>query len=175
MASYGTTRAANKTVPVGGDSVKSIQQEAIEKLLEEAEWVQTYALNGTIHAYMNGVLKVRLLTIAKNLGYLSQVQRPDGGAVDNIIGDKIIIRSAGLDYLGAYLLPFTETDNSSSIYFVAWDENGTGVHLLTSVGMLGEYNGRVGNFYQNNFNLDAVLACRHTKSLIRSTGWKLAD
>jgi hypothetical protein len=176
VATYGTIKTGGLALPVGGDDFKEMQQEAIEILLEHAEYVQTFAKNGLIHAYCNGKLKVRLLTVSKNLGYLTTVQRPgEPGAVDNIIGDKIILRSAGLNYSGsAYLLPFTETGDASSIWFISWDEEGEGVHLLTSAGLVGEYNGRVGNFYQNNFNMYAVIGCRHPNSLVRSTGWKLS-
>jgi len=177
LISYGRNLDANLTLPLGGDSVKDLQQEAIEKLLEHAENVITFGPDQLVHAYVNGSFKVRILSIAKALGYLSTVQKPDAGYVDNIIGDKVIIRSAGLDSSGSYLIPFTETyngGNSSSIWFVAWDESGIGVHILTSQGLVGEYNGPVGNFYQNNFNMDAVMGVRNSNALIRSRGWKLS-
>ena len=175
LITYGRTVTGGVVVPVGGDAVADLQQIAIEKLLEHAENVRFFRPDGLVHAYMNGQLKVRWLTVAKKLGYYSQIQRPDSGAIDEIIGDRIIIRSAGLNYDGAsYLLPFTEADNSSSVWFVAWDEEGEGVHLLTSAGLVGEYNGRVGNFYQNNFNMDASIGVRDSNSLVRSTGWKLS-
>ena len=177
LISYGRSLDADIVLPVGGDDVRDLQQLAIEKLLEHAENVITFQPDGLVHAYVNGQLKVRILTLAKTLGYLREVQKPDVSYVDQIIGEKIIIRSAGLDSGGSYLLPFSESyngGNSSSFWFVAWDENGTGVHLLTSQGLVGEYAGLVGNFWQNNFNMDAVLGVRNSNALVRSRGWKLS-
>jgi hypothetical protein len=162
-----------KVMPVGGDDVKDVQQEAIEQLIVDAEYCR--AISGArLHAYMNPLLKIRLVTVAKNLGFYQSIQEA-GKTFDTLLGD-IILRSAGRDYNMAYLLPFTEAyvgANSSSIYFVAWGQE-EGVTCLTSAGLVGKNDPAQNIFGEDTYNLDMTIGVTDVNALVRSTGWRLA-
>jgi len=158
-------------VPAGNsDSVVEAQQVAVETLLKEAAVLR--AMNPI--AYMNENLKIRWVTVAKNLGYYRQEIDTLGRYIERI--GNLILKGAGYGADGAALLPFSETVNggsSSSIFFVEWGE-GDKVTALTSKGFVAEDNGKVGNYYLVNCNMDMVLGIRTPWSLVVSQGWKLS-
>lgn len=157
-------------VPAGNaDAIVEAQQLAVEKFKQSAARVR----RGATHAYMNEYLKMRWITIAKNLGYYRMMKDELGDEVE-MIGD-IIIRGAGYGRTGTPLLPFTETDpvsNSSSIFFVRWGER-QNLTCLTSVGVRGRYAGQSGNFITNNFNLDMTLLLQDATAMSQVKGWRL--
>lgn len=151
------------------DTVVAEQQKAIELLLRLFASVR----GGASHAYMNEYLKIRWLTIAKNLGYYRQSKDELGNMIE-MIGDTVI-RGAGYNEPGSPLLPFTETPgggSSSSIFCVRWGE-GKDLTILTSVGIKGRYAGQSGNFLINNVNMDAALHLQNNTAMKQSRGWKL--
>ena len=158
-------------VPVGNsDAMVEAQQIAIETLLQLFARVRGSAT----HAYMNEFLKIRWLTVGKNLGYYRQSKDELGNAID-MIGNTII-RGAGYQKNGTPNLPFTElvggVPNTSSIYCVRWGER-TDFTALTSVGCKGRYAGQIGNQLLNNVNMDMVLVLQDATALVQSTGWRL--
>lgn len=160
-------------MPVGGDSVRDVQQIAIERFLQAAAFCRAF-FQGRKHVYMNPQLHVRLVTVAKSLGYYQAIQEL-GVTIDTIGGD-IILRSLGLDEDGAAFLPFTETPNggnSSSMYFVGWGD-GEGVTCLTSAGLVGEYKPGSNALGYNQYDLDMVLGVQNKHALVQSPGWKLS-
>lgn len=159
--------AADKTLPVGGDLVRGAQQEGIEKLRQHIAAV-TF---GATDMYMNEFLKMRLIAVAKNLGFYNQIQE-FGVDVDRI--GAVRIHGAGYDHSGDPLLPFTESGSSSSIFLARWGE-GVDLTCITSVGVKGRYAGQIGNFLINNVNLDMVLHLQNKAALVKSTGWKLTN
>ena len=158
-------------LPLGGDSQKSAQQQAVEKLLEHIQMVK----GGATHMYMNPTLKVRWTMVGKALGLYTKSIDEFGQTVERI-GD-VIIRSTGRKRDGSLYLPFSETrgtaTQTASIYLCRWGE-GTDLTALTSKGLSGEYLGRVGSFYTNQFDLDIALVLQDTTALVRSGGWKLS-
>lgn len=157
-------------LPVGGDAQRAAQQTAVEKLMQHFARVR----GGATHAYMNEFLKIRWLTVAKNLGYYRQ-SKDELGNVIEMIG-TVIVRGAGYKKDGTTLLPFTETvgtsTDCSSIYLVRWGER-TDLTALTSVGVRGRYAGQIGNYLINNINLDAAVHLQNKTALVKSTGWRL--
>lgn len=152
------------------DAAVEAQQVAIEKLLQLFSQVR----GGASHAYMNEDLKVRWLTIAKNLGYYRQSKDEIGNTIEQI-GD-VIIRGAGRAKNGTALLPFDETvgaaSNCSSIFAVRWGER-INMTALTSVGVKARFAGQSGNFVINNVNLDMALVAQDATALVQSKGWRL--
>lgn len=166
------TPSSNILVPVGNsDANRAAQQSAIESLLINARKIK----GGATHAYMNGLLKIRLLTVAKELGYYRMSKDELGNEVEQI-GD-IVLRDAGLKTDGKDILPFSETVNAegttSSIFFVRWGER-TDLTVLTSRGLVGRYAGQVANHYINNVNMDAALVLQDDTAIQQSEGWKLS-
>jgi hypothetical protein len=149
------------------DMAVAAQQTAIESLLKFFACIR----GGASHAYMNEYLKVRWLTIAKNLGYYRQSKDELGNLIDMIGGT--VIRGAGYTEPGTPLLPFTEENNSSSIFACRWGER-VDLTVLTSVGVKGRYAGQIGNFLINNVNMDAVMHLQNPTALYQCKGWKLA-
>lgn len=154
------------------DAAVQLQQTAIEKLLQHFAMVK----GGASHAYMNEYLKIRLLTIAKNLGYYRVSKDELGNFIEQI--GSTIIRGAGYKEDGSTLLPFTETvgnsSNCSPIFLVRWGER-VDFTALTSVGVKARYAGQSGNFITNNVNLDLALHLQNHSALYQSTGWRLAS
>jgi len=152
------------------DAAVANQQKAIEELLKLFATVR----GGATHAYMNEFLKIRWLTIAKNLGYYRQSKDELGNTVE-MIGD-VVIRGAGYKKDGTPLLPFNETvglsTDCSSIFAVRWGER-VDLTALTSVGLKGRYAGQIGNFIINNVNMDMVLVLQNDTALVQSKGWRL--
>lgn len=152
------------------DSAFKLQQQAVERLLQNFAAVR----GGASHAYMNEFLKIRLLTIAKNLGYYRQSKDELGNLIDQI--GNVIIRGAGYKESGDTLLPFAETldgnNDCSSIFLVRWGER-VDFTALTSVGVKGRYAGQSGNFLINNINMDMALHLQNKKALVQSRGWRL--
>jgi len=158
-------------VPVGNsDDVVSAQQAAIEELVKLGERVR----GGATHYYMPAFLRIRFLTISKNLGYYRQSKDEVGNVID-LIGNTIV-RSAGYKKDGTALLPFTETcgasTNCSSIFAVRWGER-VDLSALTSVGCKGRFAGQSGNLLTNNVNMDMTLILQNPTALVQSTGWRL--
>lgn len=165
--------AANGLVlPLGSSDAKlTAQQQAVEELLKLFATVR----GGATHAYMNEFLKIRLLSIAKNLGYYRLEKDALGASIEKI-GD-VIIRGAGYKSNGTPLLPFDETIGSatekcSSIFAVRWGER-VDLTALTSVGVKARYSGQNGNFLINNVNLDMALVLQNDSALVQSRGWRL--
>ena len=154
-------------VPVGGDSVLEAQQLAVEKFLQHSARVR----GGAQFAYMNEYLKIRWLTVAKNLGYYRSSKDELGNFIEQI--GNVVIRGAGYAKAGTPLLPFSETGSSSSIFFARWGER-RNLTLLTSVGVKGRYSGQSGNQIINNINLDATMLLQDDTALVQSKGWTLA-
>jgi hypothetical protein len=165
-----TTDTNGKQLPVGGDAQAQAQQEAIETLLQHAALVR----GGASHMYMNELLRIRLVTVGKNLGYYSQSIDEFGQPIERIA--NIILRGAGYEKDGTALLPFDETVGSStdcsSIFFVRWAER-KDLTCLTSVGVSARYAGQIGNHLINNVNLEAVLVLQNQTALMQSQGWRL--
>lgn len=159
-------------IPMGNTDTKiTQQQQAIEELLKLFASVR----GGASHAYMNEYLKIRWLTIAKNLGYYKTEKDELGSSVE-MIGD-VIIRGAGYNSSGEANLPFTETvgtatEKCSSIFVVRWGER-KDLTALTSAGVKARYIGQSGNFLINNVNLDMTLGLQNKTALIQSKGWRL--
>jgi hypothetical protein len=159
--------AADMSLVVGGDSVRGVQAEAIEKLLQHV----TAVTFGASDMYMNEFLKTRLALVGKNLGLYNTIQ--EFGVTVERIG-PVRIHGAGYDKSGDPLLPFTESGNTSSIYMVRWGE-GVDLTCITSAGVKGRYAGQIGNFLLNNINLDMVMHLQNKAALVKSTGWKLSE
>lgn len=162
-----------KLVPVGGDAVAGGQQEAVERLLSNAAYCKAF-YQGKVWAYMNSLLAIRITSVAKKLGYYSQIQVM--GQLVDAIGD-IIIRPLGMDEDGTHFLPFTETPNggnSSSIWFVGWGEK-SGVTCPTSAGLVGEYKAGDNIFGFNQYDLDMGMGVQDKNALVQSPGWKLTE
>ena len=160
-------------VPVGGDVVMDLQQTAVERLLSVAAFCRAF-FQKRITAYMNPLLHIRWVTVAKKLGFYLPIQEI-GETIDTIRGD-IVLRSVGLDEDGDAFLPFTETPNggnSSSIWLVGWGE-GEGVTCLTSAGLVGEYKPGANIFGYNQYDLDMTLGVQDKNALVQSPGWKLS-
>jgi len=158
-------------VPVGNsDANVGAQQIFIEELLKSLALVR----GGAGHAYMNEFLKIRMLTVAKHLGFYRQSKDELGNLIEYI--GNTVIRGAGYKEDGTPLLPFDETvgeaTNCSSIFLVRWGE-GMDLTALTSVGVKARYAGQVGNFYINNVNLDMALALPNEPALVQVKGWRL--
>jgi hypothetical protein len=158
-------------VPVGNsDTNTGAQQNFIEEVLKMIEMVR----GGASHLYVPANLKIRMLTVARNLGYYKQSKDELGASVD-MIGDTII-RSAGRNKDGSSIIPFNETVGSSSdcasIYAVRWGE-GVDLTALTSAGLVGEAAGLVGKFYTNEFDMDLALVLQDETALVKKTGWRL--
>ncbi len=158
-------------LPLGSsDSKITAQQQAIEELLKLFASVR----GGATHAYMNEYLKIRWLTIAKNLGYYRQEKDELGSTVEKI--GNVIIRGAGYKKDGTTLLPFNETigsaTNCSSVFVARWGER-IDVTALTSVGVKARYAGQSGNLLINNVNLDMTLVLQNENALVQSQGWRL--
>lgn len=146
------------------------QQLAIEALLRHFAIVR----GGASHAYMNEYLKIRLLTIAKNLGYYRMSKDELGNMIETI--GNTIIRGAGYKEDGTVLLPFDETvggnTDCSSMFLVRWGER-VDLTALTSVGVKARYAGQTGNFITNNVNLDMALHIQNLAALVQVKGWRL--
>lgn len=159
-----------RIVPAGtGDSIVAAQQLAVEAFLNQAAILR--AANPV--AYMNENLRARWVTVAKNLGYYRQSIDELGRFIERI--GNVVLKGAAYGADGAALLPFTESANggsSSSIFFVEHAENDK-VTALTSVGFVAEDNGKVGNKFVVNCNMDIELGIRTPWSLVISQGWKL--
>lgn len=153
------------------DANRQAQQVAYETFRKDARRIK----GGATHAYMNGDLKIRWLTIAKELGYY-RLSKDELGNDIEMIGD-IIIRDAGLKTNGDDILPLAETmgvhESTTSIFFVRWGER-TDLTVLTSRGLVGRYSGQVGNFFINNVNMDAALVLQNKHALNQSKGWALS-
>jgi len=154
-------------VPVGGDAQKEQQQIALETFKQHARRVR----GGVPIAYMNDDLLVRWITVAKNLGYYRQSKDALGDEIE-LIGN-IVVKGAGQKQDGSQNLPFTETGNTSSIFFVRWGVR-VDTTCLTSVGVKGRYAGQSGNLITNNVNLDCVLHLQDLTALVQSQGWSLS-
>lgn len=157
-------------LPVGGDAVLGTQQTAIERLMQHFQRVR----GGASHAYMNEFLKIRLLTVAKALGFYRQSKDELGNMIDMI--GNVIIRGAGYQKDGSTLLPFNETvgtsNDCSSMFLVRWAER-SDLTALTSVGVSARYAGQVGNELICNVNLDCVLGVQNPTAIVQSQGWRL--
>lgn len=160
--------AENGNVPVGNSNTAiSAQQLFIEELLRFFKRVR----GGATHAYLNEDLKVRVLTVAKNLGYYRNSKDELGNEVDMI--GTVIIRGAGYKENGGLILPFTETGNTTSIFACRFGER-VDLTCLTSVGVKARYAGQVGNFLINNVNMDAALHLQNRSALYQLKGLSIA-
>ncbi len=163
--------AAKIVLPLGGDAQKQAQQEAIETIINFFSAIP----GGATHAYMNVLMRNRLLVVAKALGFYRQTKDELGNVVDRI--GNTIIRSAGYAKSGADILPFTETVGTdtatSSIFACRWSERAD-LTVLTSVGLRGRFAGQSGNLITNNVNLDAALVLQDNNSLHQRKGFALA-
>jgi len=163
-------------MPLGGDSKKQAQQEAIEEILKFFERVP----GGAQVAYVNNFMKIRLLAIAKSTGFYGQSKDELGDTID-MVGDTII-RGAGRKKDGSSVLPFSEsfTDssstthtNTSSIFACRWAERAD-LTMLTSVGLKGRYAGQSGNMITTNLNMDAQLVLQDDNALWQKRGFALS-
>lgn len=166
------TPASNIILKLGNsDANRQAQQEAVEYFLARARAIK----GGATHTYMNGLHRLRWLTIAKELGYYTKSKDELGNKIEMI--DDIIIRDAGLKTNGTDILPNTETVNAvattSSYFFVRWGER-SDLTVLTSRGLVGRFAGQVGNAYVNNVNMDAALILQDDKAVTQSKGWQLS-
>lgn len=154
------------------DANRQAQQQFLEAFLSSAATVK----GGASHAYMNALLKIRLLIIGKELGYYRNQKDEFGDTIEQI-GD-VIIRSAGYKSDGTPLLPLTETlgDHltTSSIFFARWGER-SDLTVLSSKGVVGRHAGQSGNYYINNVNCDAALVLQNQNALVQHKGWALTE
>lgn len=156
-------------VPAGSsDSNRQAMQLALEKFKQNVARVR----GGATHVYMNEFLKMRWVSVAKELGYHSKTVDEFGDEIDRI--GNVIIRGAGYKENGNTLLDFTEAGGTTSMFFARWGER-KDLTLLTSVGVKGRYSGQSGNFLVNNVNLDAVLHLQNAYALVQSTAWKIVQ
>lgn len=160
-------------LPVGNsDAHRQAQQLAAEYLLRSFVKVR----GGATHAYMNELLKVRWLTILKELGYYQGPKFDEfGNQIDEVRGVKLV--GAGYDADGNPLMPFTEacgtSPNTSGIFLVRWGVK-RDLTCLTSVGVKGRYSGQSGNYLINNVNFDMDLVLQNNAALHKVKGWKLS-
>lgn len=160
-------------LPLGNsDANKALMQAAYEQFRKDARRIK----GGATHVYMNGTLKIRWLTIAKELGYY-RLSKDELGNDIEMIGD-IIVRDAGLKTNGDDILPFNETvggnTTTSSMFFSRWSER-VNLTVLTSRGLVGRYSGQSGNLITNNVNMDAALVLQNKFALVESKGWALEE
>lgn len=156
---------------VGSDNTAvTNQQLAVEALLKQFATVR----GGASHAYMNEYLKIRLLTIGKNLGYYREGHDQFGILIESI--GNTILRGAGYKEDGTLLLPFNETvggnNDTSSMFLVRWGKR-VDLTALTSVGVKGRYAGQLGNFLINNVNMDIQFTVQNPAALVQVKGWRL--
>ena len=156
--------------PVGGadNTIITQQQQFIEELTNFFKRIR----GGATHAYMHEDVKTRLLNIAKNLGYYRTAKDELGNEIEMIRG--VIIRGAGYKENGDLLLPFTEADDTSSIFACRFGER-TNLTCLTSVGVKARYAGQIGNFLINNVNMDAAMHLQAPTALYQLTGITLGS
>lgn len=152
-------------IPLGGDSAKQQQQEFVEKLLEHIEFAE-----GATDMYVYGPVRWRMVSLAKQLGYYSEIQR-FGQTIPQIGG--VNIHHAGWKPGGSYMLAPSGSTSPMTFWIVRWGE-GTDLTVLTSQGLVGEYQGAEGNYYVNNYNMDAVIELHDDSALVKSYGWTLA-
>lgn len=167
------TPDSNTLVPLGNsDANFTAQQEAIERFLNEARKIK----GGASHAYQNGTLGIRFLSVAKNLGYYRKSKDELGNVIEQI--RNVVVRDAGLKTNGDDILPFNETvnaeANTSSIFFTRWGER-TDLSVLTSRGLVGRFAGQINNHIINNVNMDAVLVLQDDTAIQQSEGWQLEE
>lgn len=160
-------------VPVGNsDANRALQQQAVERFINFSSKIR----GGATHAYMNNMLKARWITVAKELGYYN-LSKDELGEMVEMIGD-VIIRGAWHDKAGNNLLPFNELIGgnaaTSPIIYSRWGE-GIDLTALTSQGVVVDDNGKVGNFYEMNVNLDASLVLQNKHALHVAKGWALEE
>jgi len=152
------------------DTKVTAQQTAVEALQKFFATVR----GGATHAYMNEYLKIRLLSMAKSLGYYRLSKDELGNEIERI--GQVAIRGAGYKKDGTPLLPFNETvgnsTDCSSIFACRWGER-VNLTCLTSVGVKATYAGQIGNFLINNVNLDMAIILQSDSALHKSTGWRL--
>ncbi|MBO8183331.1 MAG: hypothetical protein H0Z28_11170 [Archaeoglobus sp.] len=157
-------------VPTGiSDSAMSQQQIALEKLLQFISKVR----GGATHLYMPEALKIRWLTVAKNLGYYRQNKDELGNTID-MIGD-VVIRGAGRQKDGSEIMDFNETvtnNDCASIIAVRWGER-VDLTCLTTSGIIAEYLGQVGKFLINSVDLDMAIVLQNNTALYQWRGWRL--
>ncbi|MEQ9309692.1 MAG: hypothetical protein RLN90_09570 [Balneolaceae bacterium] len=164
--------AASIVLPLGNsDANRKKQQEAYEYFQQRARSIK----GGATHVYMNGLHKIRWLSIAKELGYY-RLSKDELGNELEMIGN-IIVRDAGLKTNGTDILPNSEVvsgenTTSSSYFFVRWGER-SDLTVLTSKGLVGRYAGQVGNQHINNINMDAALVLQNDRALVQSKAWAL--
>lgn len=165
------TPDANVTLALGNsDAHRQAQQIAYEEFQKGVRSIK----GGATHVYMNGLHKIRWLTIAKELGYYRMSKDELGNTIDMI--GNVIVRDAGVKTNGTDILPNTETvnaeSNTSSYFFVRWGER-VDLSVLTSRGLVGRYAGQIGNFYINNVNMDAVMVRQNKHAIKQMKGWQL--
>ena len=166
-----TTGGNGIVVPVGNsDANVGAQQVFVEQLLKFLAMVR----GGAQYVYMNEYLKIRLISVAKNLGYYRQTKDELGNLVDQI--GNTTLRGAGYKEDGTPLLPFTETvgaaNNCSSMFAVRFGERAD-FTALTSVGIKARYSGQIGNFIINNVNMDMAFALPNPPALVQMQGFRL--
>lgn len=162
-------KAIGMLLPLGNSDEKiKFAQAAIETLLENFEKIR----GGAQFALMHNMLRRRLLTLAKMVGYY-RLSKDELGSEIEMIGDAVIL-PAGYKENGAGLLPFTETDGTSSIFAFRTGEL-RDLAALTSVGIKARYSGQAGNLITNNVNFDMALGLQNDTALYQFTGWKLDE
>lgn len=158
------------SVLMGGDAQALQQQGAIELLLYHMARVR----GGAQIAWMNEFLKIRFLTIAKKLGYYTQVDTVDG-QIEKI--GNTIIRGAGYTKAGMPNLPTTETQGTNSdctsIYFARLGEK-IDLSYLTTVGLKAGEPNEDGSFFTVQVDMDVAPLLQAKSALVRSAGWRLA-
>jgi len=153
-------------MPLGGDDQKLAQQQFVEKLLEHIEFAE-----GCTDMYVYGPVKWRIVSLAKALGYYSEIQR-FGVTIPQIAG--VNIWSAGKAPGGTYNLAPSGNTDPMTFWLARWGE-GDDLTVLSSRGLVGEDQGPVGNYYEVNFNMDAVIELHDYSALVKSYGWTLAQ
>lgn len=169
-AAFGSN-ADGHLIELGSDNSAVLsQQKAIEYLLTFMSMVR----GGASHIYMPEALKIRLLTVAKNLGYYRQSKDELGNSID-IINDTVI-RGAGRQKDGTEVLGFSEivgtSEDCAAIYGVRWGD-GIDLYAITSVGVKGRFAGQSGNFITNNINMDMAFHRQNNTALVKLTGWRI--
>jgi len=169
-AAFGSN-ADGHLIELGSDNSAVLsQQKAVEYLLTFMSMVR----GGASHIYMPEALKIRLLTVAKNLGYYRQSKDELGNSIDMI--NDTIIRGAGRSKAGAEILGFDETvgtsEDCAAIYGVRWGD-GIDLYAVTSVGVKGRFAGQSGNFIINNVNFDMAFHRQNPTALVKLVGWRI--
>lgn len=166
------TPAAPLVLSLGGDSVKGAQMHFMEEILRFFARVP----GGATHAYFNADLLIRMIIVAKALGYYRQSKDAIDSTLENDMIGETIVRSASRKYNGDPLLPFGETlgaANDTSSAFAVRHAERRHLTAVTSVGVNADYEGLRGKFHVNTMDLDMATVLQHDAAIWQLKGLRM--